>query len=210
MTKTELANLVRLLSDDKVEPYLFSDKDLFRTITEAEREASERALFLRLDSDFNINVLPTIANYELDPVIIFIDSAKLVSGFRPLIKTTRRELDFNINNWATETGTPKYYFQNYLTLTLYPIPDAAFTLMLDGSRRPQEELEIPEQYHEALANWCLYRFYSIHDADLGNVQLAQTHLDMFTKLFGHKRSAQFDTVHRAVSEISSLYRSPFQ
>jgi hypothetical protein len=187
-----------------------SDAYLSATIVEANREAAECALFIRLDNSYNKTTVIGKASYDLDPLIIFIDVAKLSGEARPLVKTTRRELDFTIQKWEAETGTPKYYFQQGDKITLYPLPDTVFTLLLDGSRRPEVDMEVPEQYHESLASWCLYRYFSSPDSDIANPALAQMHRAEFHKVFGHKRSAQFDTIHRAASENSPMYRHPFQ
>jgi len=209
MTKADLVAYVRTLADDLVQPYLTSEKTLDAYIFEAEREAAERALYLRLDSSYDISVVAGSAWYEISDLIIAINRAKLLGPDKPLIRTTRRELDFNLHQWEAKSGTPKYYFQEDHSLTLYPMPDADFTLLLDGARLPESSMETPERYHESLAYWCLYRIYSRPDIDIGNPGLASLNLNQFSKVFGHKRSAQFETVNANASEISPLYLNNF-
>jgi len=209
MTKADLVAYVRTLADDIVQPYLTSDKALNSYIDEAEREAAERALYLRLDSSYDISVIAGTATYEIIDLIVAINRAKLLGPDKPLIKTTRRELDFNLHQWEEKSGTPKYYFLEGLNLTLYPLPDANFTLLLDGSRFPESSMETPSRHHESLAYWCLYRIYSGRDADVSNPGLANLNLNQFSKVFGHKRSAQFETVNANASEISPLYLNNF-
>ena len=209
MTKADLVAYVRTLAEDLVQPYLTSDKTLDAYITGAEREAAERALYLRLDSSYDISVRSGTPTYEISDLIILINRVKLLGPDKPLIKTTRRELDFNLHQWEEKSGTPKYYFQEGLNITLYPIPDVGFTLLMDGARLPESSMETPAKYHESLAYWCLYRIYSGRDADVTNPGLANFNLSQFTKVFGHKRSAQFETVNANASEISPLYLNNF-
>jgi len=209
MKQSALVALIRRYSGDDVEPYVVPDAVLTSFISEAEVEAAERTQCLRLDASYDIAVTSGVSVYAINPVTIFIDSARLSGESKPLIKTTRRELDFNINKWITETGTPKYYFQDDTKITLYPMPDKAYTLQLDGSRRPTAILEIPSQYHDDLSAWCLFRFFSINNNGMTDMNKAAMYSGQFDKAFGHKRNALFDTVNRASSEQSTLYRNPF-
>ena len=209
MKQSALIALIRRYSGDDVEPYVVPDTVLASFISEAETEAAERAQYLRLDSTYDIAVTSGVSVYAINPSIIFLDSVRLSGEGKPLIKTTRRELDFNINKWVTEVSTPKYYFQDDTKLTLYPMPDKSYTMQLDGSRRPIVSMETPSQYHDDLSNWCLFRFFSINNNGMTDVNKALMYSSQFDKAFGHKRNALFDTVNRATSEQSTLYRNPF-
>ena len=209
MKQSALIALIRRYSGDDVEPYVVPDTVLAGFISEAETEAAERAQYLRLDSTYDIAITSGVSVYAINPSIIFLDSVRLSGEGKPLIKTTRRELDFNINKWVTEVSTPKYYFQDDTKLTLYPMPDKSYTMQLDGSRRPIVAMETPSQYHDDLSNWCLFRFFSINNNGMTDVNKALMYSSQFDKAFGHKRNALFDTVNRATSEQSTLYRNPF-
>ena len=209
MKQSALIALIRRYSGDDVEPYVVPDTVLAGFISEAETEAAERAQFLRLDSTYDIAITSGVSVYAINPSIIFLDSVRLSGESKPLIKTTRRELDFNINKWVTEVSTPKYYFQDDTKITLYPMPDKSYTMQLDGSRRPIVSMETPSQYHDDLSNWCLFRFFSINNSGMTDVNKAIMYSGQFDKAFGHKRNALFDTVNRASSDQSSLYRYPF-
>jgi len=209
MTKPELLALFRTLADDAVAPYLCSDTQVNLWISEAEREGAERALYLRTSATHNIAVLSGTAAYTINSGIIFIDRAKLSSERKPLLKTTRAELDANVTDWENVTGTPKYYFLANMSLTLYPKPDAGFTLTLDGSRRPATDMETPGYLHESLAHWLLYRFYSVRDADANSVQLSQQNLQTFAQIFGYKRKASFETAWRNSSYSALFTSNPF-
>ena len=209
MKQSALIALIRRYSGDDVEPYVVPDTVLASFISEAETEAAERAQYLRLDSTYDIAVTSGVSVYAINPSIIFLDSVRLSGESKPLIKTTRRELDFNINKWVTEVSTPKYYFQDDTKITLYPMPDKSYTMQLDGSRRPIVSMETPSQYHDDLSNWCLFRFFSINNSGMTDVNKALMYSGQFDKAFGHKRNALFDTVNRATSDQSTLYRNPF-
>ena len=209
MKQSALIALIRRYSGDDVEPYVVPDTVLASFISEAETEAAERAQYLRLDSTYDIAVTSGVSVYAINPSIIFLDSVRLSGEGKPLIKTTRRELDFNINKWVTEVSTPKYYFQDDTKITLYPMPDKSYTMQLDGSRRPIVSMETPSQYDDDLSNWCLFRFFSINNNGMTDVNKALMYSSQFDKAFGHKRNALFDTVNRATSEQSTLYRNPF-
>ena len=210
MTHDELIRFVRQLADDLVEDYQASDDDIISYIAEAEKEAAERALFFRTDSTYDISISASQASYDLDDLIIFLDRVKISGESKPLTKTTRRELDFEIDAWETATGTPQWYFQEGRTITLYPIPDAAGTLLVDASRYPERAMETPTERHEDLAYWTLYRIYSQRDADINAPQLAELNRQRFIEAFGHKRAYQHDTNIRNLSGHSSMYKHPFQ
>ena len=207
MKQSALIALIRRYSGDDVEPYVVPDAVLAGFINEAETEAAERALYLRLDNTYDIAVTNGVSVYPISPSVIFIESLQL-SG-KPLTKTTRRELDLNVSKWAEEVGIPKYYFQDDTKITLYPKPDKAYTLKLEGSRRPTASMETPSQYHDDLSHWCLFRFFSINNNGMTDVNKAIMYSGQFDKSFGHKRTALFDTVNRAATEKSTLYRNPF-
>jgi Holliday junction resolvase RusA-like endonuclease len=209
MKQSALIALIRRYSGDDVEPYVVPDTVLASFINEAETEAAERAQYLRLDSTYDIAVTSGVSVYAINPSVIFIDSVRLSGESKPLIKTTRRELDFNINKWISEVATPNYYFQDDTKLTLYPMPDKSYTMQLEGSRRPIVSMETPSQYHDDLSNWCLFRFFSINNSGMTDVNKAIMYSGQFDKTFGHKRNALYDTVNRAASEQSTLYRNPF-
>lgn len=209
MTKIELLSFIRTLSNDKVLPYLATDAEILNFISEAEKEAAERALYLRTDSSFNMRVLSGKALVCIDSAIIFIDRLKLQGKSSVLIKTSKAELDFEVNDWESRTGTPTHYYQTGHEITLYPKPDAAFVLQIDASRRPIEDMETPEHRHEDLAYWCLYRIYSIPDSDLLDLGKSAENLKKFDAIFGHKRNESFNKMWQDMPKEPAFMRSPF-
>ena len=209
MNTEEFINYVREIADDAVEPYLVSDESLLAYLGEAEREAFSRAYLAKTDESFDLPVTAGKASYELDELIFQVERLKLLSSNRPLIKTTKRELDFNINDWSLEAGKPKWFYQEGKVITLYPIPESSDKLMVDAWRYPDGQLETPEEHHEDLAYWVLYRYYSVNDADANNIQLSGFNLAQFSNAFGHKRSAQHGVNMQNISASSSMAINPF-
>ena len=211
MTQEELRRFIRTLADDRnKESPLVSDSELNMFIREAEREAFERSSLGRLDSTYNIRIVQSKSTYEIDELIIFIERAKLSGQSIPLLKTTKKELDFNVPGWELQPeGIPRFYFQNDLIITLYPKPNADFTLILDGCRYPEVSMETPSHLHESLAYWALYRFYSIHDIDTEDMRRAMENRDKFDKVFGHKKPQTFVRDWKNGSAHSPLYITGF-
>lgn len=209
MTKNELLDLVRVLADDITLPYLVSDERIESFIDEAEKEAFERSLIANTDNLYDFNVTLGVAEYTLNKDIFHVNRLKIEGALDVLLKTTKRELDFNIQRWESEKGEPKWYFQENRKITLYPIPDDNYKLLLDGYRYPTKEMETPEERHEDLAHWCLYRFFQIQDADILDIKLSQYHKALFQDAFGSKRSFEHDMNMRNFSQNSSMFRHPF-
>jgi hypothetical protein len=213
MTKPELLAFIRVLVDDTVADYSASDDTINKYIDEAEREGAERSLYLKTDSSFDINVRSGVASYDLDESIIFVERLKIQGATKPLIKTTKRELDFQKTNWeldvATDPAYPVYYFQERNRITLYPIPSADYKLQVDASRRPLYSMETPEELHESLAYWPVYRILIAPELDIYNPKAAFDNKKLFESVFGMKRTAWFDDLNRNLSMTSSMEPNPF-
>jgi hypothetical protein len=208
MTLDQLKHFIRVqIEDTNSDQYQLDDADLYRYIKEAEREAAERAGIFKIDR--NIALVADKATYTLCEVID-LTWVKVSGESFPLAKTTKRELDFELGPWdAQPSSTPKYYFRVDDQITLYPTPDAAGTLLLDGTRYADYDLETPEALHESLAYWPMYRFYSIPDIDTHDSARAQFFEDKFSQVFGKKKNHQFIQSWRNDSAYSSMAQSPF-
>ena len=213
MTKPELLAYIRVLVSDTVPEYNTSDTFINKYIDEAEREGAERSLYLKTDSSFDINITAGISDYNIDESIIFIERLKINGAVKPLIKTTKRELDFQKTSWeldvATDPAYPVYYFQERNKITLYPIPANSYTLLVDASRRPIYSMETPEELHESLAYWAVYRILINPDVDIYSPKAAFDNKKLFEAAFGMKRTAWFDDLNRNLSMSSSMEPNPF-
>ena len=211
MTKDDLISYIRLHIDDMDNaPYLVSDNLMQILIADAEKEAAERALYLKLLGTCDLAVVFGTNVYQVASEIIFIDRAKLKGQPQPLIKTTQKEIDFNYRNWESVIGLPTYYWLENDYLTLYPSPDKSYSLSLEGFRRPITDMETPPHLRRSLAYWVAYLVYMMPDLDKYNPGKAKESEDLFTKAFGPKRSAKFDELWRNGVEFSPLYKTQFQ
>ncbi len=210
MTKDDLRNYIRVLVDDTQEDYLCSNATMDTFIDEAEREAFERGLYGLLDESYDISVSAGVTRYEIDPLIFAITRLKLSGQQTILTKTTKRELDFQINNWKqTNQSTPLYWYQEGANLELYPPPDAAYTLLVDGYRYPESAMELPEELHEKLAYWVMFRFYSLQDVDAQSLQKAEMNRQLFNSVFGHKQKQDYLSYWHNGALTSPMRDHPF-
>jgi len=209
MTKDQLKSFVRTqIEDIDSQNYQLSDTNFNIFLKEAEREAFERAKLGRINQ--NITLVVDQASYDLPFEIIELIRVKISGEARPLVKTTQRELDFEISSWdAQPSSTPKYYYQVNDTITLYPTPDAVGTLLLDGYRYAEYELETPENLHESLGYWIMYRLYSIPDVDTSDAGKALLFESKFSDIFGHKKKQEFIETWRNGQPYSSMMAHPF-
>ncbi|NOQ36067.1 MAG: hypothetical protein GQ569_09250 [Methylococcaceae bacterium] len=209
MTKAELNAYIRVLVDDVEADYLCADTSLNRFIDEAEREVAERTLYFKLGDSHDFSTVASTAEYAIHTDIIFIDRIKISGEKLPLLKTTKKELDCQIQDWETIEEKPLYYYIYDNKIRLYPVPDDVYSIVLDGSRRPVSEMETPVHLHEDLAYWVMYRYYSIQDADVQNRQKAEENRAKFRAIFGNKRNIEFEQSWRNDAGYASMRAHPF-
>lgn len=136
----------------------------------------------------------------LDPRVIRVERAKLVTLNRPVVVCATARLDEYMpsidaydNNWSSDwesiTGTPKIALtdQEQGKLRLVPIPVDADTLQLTAVRFPLRELkdytfgmEVTDPEHQdALLDYMRYRGYTKQDADAFDEDAAAAALTAF-------------------------------
>lgn len=80
---------------------------------------------------------------------------------------------------ATQTGTPLYWYEWGTNINLYPIPDAVENLTLyyvkypDDIANVSDTLTIPDNYYDALLQYCLQQAYEQDDDWTGSAQKQQ-------------------------------------
>lgn len=102
------------------------------------------------------------------------------------------------------------------TLTLYPAPSGAGTLLSDVYRLPlydiddsfSDEPEIPAELHMGLVDWVLYRVYSTKDSELEDPARAQAALRDFTDRFGERRTGDAQRRHRERRRVTTRNQYP--
>lgn len=212
MTGRELIAKFRQLSQDEVEPYLWSDAFVLDCLNEAEREAADRARLL-YDDALNVEVEAGTARYAVHPKIIDIERAMLSSG-KGRHKLRLKLFDRLELDWKTpprsqhEAGLPwgrpfGLVYDGRQEVEIVPAPKMDGWLRLGAYRLPFADFdedaspEIPAIHHVALVDWALFRAFSIPDADEANEQLATFYLDRFDKYFGKRIDARKRRMQRA-------------
>jgi hypothetical protein len=196
MKLRDLFLIVRRDLDDLEEPYLWSDDQLLEFANDAEEEACRRARLIVDSATDDICVLAVTAltpDVDLDPRVIFIRRAKMLTGIRTLRRASYRDLDERLPGWETQEGTVSHFITDLATgsIRLFRIPEASDTLNLTVVRMPLAPMtgldaspEIPTRYHRSLRHWIKYRAYSVQDAELKNPQKAMEGMALFTAEFG--------------------------
>jgi hypothetical protein len=201
-------NLTALLSagrddlDDTVAPYFHSDARLTRFLNEAQREAARRARLITDSSTAAVCQIPIVAGtalYALDPRVIYVKRAQLLSQSDKLIKVTVLQLDSGCAGWQTQEATPPtHWVPDFESgkIRLFPIPKANDTLYLTVIREPLVDMsgslapEIAPRYHENLVHWMRYRAYMVRDAETYDPKKAAEALQLFEAEFGPATNAQ--------------------
>lgn len=205
MTFQELITFARQTHlDDTVDPYLWSDEQLFSYAGEAERQACRRgSCELILDEKLYLNLIAGQVRYALDLAILKIERVIWTdsNGDKIIEKTSERSLDNLATAWRqAEADKPTSYYVRGRFLYLDRAPTTAVieqdaTLNLQIWREPFQctdldaEPEIHLQHHEALAHWIAYRAFLLPDYDTRDIEQAQLHLSLFDQHFGDPLSA---------------------
>lgn len=200
MKVSDLITIARREADDTVSsPYLWSDPEWIEFAADAEYEAARRARLLKDSTTSAICQISVTAGnpvVALDSRVLFVRRAT-VAGV-PLRSIDHRDLDEQVPDWESLSGTPQAFIRNWDTGTirLYRAPDADLTLKLRVVRLPLNRIaskdqtpEINPRFHNALVHWMLYRAYSKKDTQTQDDQRAATHLALFEQEFGPKSSA---------------------
>lgn len=210
MTKADLINFIRVLADDTIPArYLCPAATLNTFIDESVREASERSVSVL--GSFPVVVSALGAEYTVDSSLIFINRIMPDWQEKPLIKTTKHELDYNIKDWEKDSeDKPLWYFQEGTKITIYAKPKLAGNIVIDGTIRTSDLTAIPANLHESLAYWSLYRYFSINQSNTLSPAKSAESLTLFTQAFGAKRSEEFNKSWRNGSSHSSMNKNIFR
>lgn len=202
MKVSALIREYRRESDDTAEPPFVADADLIDLANEAEEEACRRALLLRDTTTTAVCVYAITAGnpvVTLHASIIDVLRVKMTAETVPLPFVPQDEMDRVNVGWDSMTGKPRAVVVGRDTgkLRLWPSPTANETLTLTVTRLPvapmndaEDSPEIPAAYHRALAQWMLYRVYSIQDSELYDAKKADKCLARFEGEFGRRQSAR--------------------
>lgn len=139
---------------------------------------------------------PTVAaqrDYPLSTVSTEINSIASVSADDRQLLWVGRDVYQELNPLnSTSSGKPKWYTWWADTLSLYPTPDAAYSLTMRGYRKPLDWVadgaggipDLPDELHNTVATWALSKSYNQQeDPELGGIYEGQfwRELDEFQK-----------------------------
>lgn len=207
MTLADLIRRFRVLAEDKVKPYLWSDEDITDWLNDAQAQAAVRGRLLVEDANPAICEVAVVAGrhtYKLHPTVY-----ELVrTGFRPAAAggrpckfslKSREWLDANYPEWRdaddwqyTRDGQ-RYLVQNDTSVRIVPIPGEDGMLTIEAYRLPLKKLtadndtaspEIHTAHHEHLIQWALHRAFGIPDSEVYDPVRAEKAERAFTAYFG--------------------------
>lgn len=192
MNRAELRAAARQRLNDLVEGYGWSDAELNGWINEAVREAAIRAGLL--SAAVTVALVGGQAEYPLDSAISYVLSARLAAGGL-LMRTARATLDAHCADWMATTGTPTQFFIEGRTLTVWPTPAAAATVLLQTHQYPaalttdQHSPSLEDHEHLFLVEWVIYRAGQKRDMDF-TLPNPEQYEASFTRAFGPRPSAR--------------------
>lgn len=190
--------------NDAVAEYLWSDAGLLRKLTEAERQACNRADLIYDDSTLaytRITLVDGQASYSIDPKVTVIEN--IIFDNKYVTKKTKEDMDSVSSTWRTDSGMAGktiYAVISGRKLRISPVPDATDAgsyIYLETYRLPAvditlttQEPEIPKENHRDLIYWVLHECFSLPDMDTYNPQKAAEYLGRFNQIFGDPVSAK--------------------
>jgi hypothetical protein len=178
MTVNEVITLFRRQSEDSVYTYdrdmpdsqsFWSNFQLIQYLNEGQNEFAEETYCFKDGDSFSLSLTGTEATYEIDPRILKVERAELLSTNTMLKLKTIEEYqqtsyrdDYGhrkASSWEEHTGTPTTLITDIDSgyFRVYPIPTESDTVKLTVRRLPlnvldslDDELEIPQRYQYGL------------------------------------------------------------
>ena len=174
-TPKDLVDAFRAYSRDTVDPYLWSDSELYQYATEAEASVAQELLCLQDMSSAAavLNITAGEPTVLLHPSTIRVRSAFFIADGRQRSLELRTMDGMRDEKVFVDTGPPRVLILGGSSgsARIYPIPTEDGTLQLTIFRTPLKALsttakfEIPFHYTPALLEWMSYLAYRKHDAD---------------------------------------------
>lgn len=197
MTLGELIDEYRTKARDKRRPYFCDDAELTKLVNDAIEEAAIRSRLIPATEEIGIDVGES--RYPMPSYLFEVRTAELIdaAGKRyPVSPKTRDELDYLKPGWRHLTERPEFFVVDDTELVIGCIPDATYTLSIEGYRTPRKKLstdkDVPEIHpanHAGLLHWVLYKAFGNQDADLFDPNRAAAEEAEFTRQFGKRPSA---------------------
>lgn len=198
MNLSQLIERFRSASNDKVEPYFWSDEEVTQWLNDAEIEAAVRGRLIHESDNSSMCSITVVggksvyplhaAIYELTNITLLDES---LHSHTPIKLISTEALDGVMPGWRFSTGNPAYAVQMDRSIRLVPTPMATGRVHVEGYRMPKREMEdvddfpeINHAHHRHLVCWALHKAFSIPDAELFDSKRAELAEQEFTKYFG--------------------------
>ena len=187
---------------------LWPHKQLVRYANEAIIEACKRAPLIK--RAYKIPITAGIVDYAIDPSILQIYDAQLISQDSPLEKVTEAQLDtFDRQFWRTRKATPHAYIRTKQNIKIYPIPVLDDSLVFSTSNIPDDnfdfESEIEPDHYRGFQYYIAYKAYLKEGPDTKNLDKANGYLKKFDDYFGRPKSAKYLTVTQNSPMYGGVY-----
>lgn len=200
MNLKELVRLVRVQSNDKIEPYFNEDEDIITWLNQAVDEACIRGRLIHenINADVcEISVLANQSQYPLHESLYELTRLTLVPGSHDKQQSLRLVSEEWLNmyfrqDWPTAKGHPEYAIQSDTAIRLVPTPSMASELFIEGYRTPIVDMQLDDdkpvdlhkQHHVHLVEWALHKAFSIPDTEFFDPNRAEIAETKFTEYFG--------------------------
>lgn len=189
--------------DDWGKPYLWSTEFLTRALNRAVFEACRRSMLIFDEATPDVCRIDVVAGsrvYALHPRVLAVMSARLDSTAEELGRDPSvLQLDSAHPMWRSLTGTPTGFatLRQFVYLNRTPSEDDAlsirvYRLPLDTEAMSAllDEPPVPEEFHEDLTHWALYKAFRKRDSEAYSIKDSDDELDKFEKAFGKAPSAR--------------------
>lgn len=162
-------------SDAEASQLRWTNEELSFFLTQAEREIARRTKVLKDTSgNYDITTVVNQMDYPLDQKILRVFHAEADGQ---LLRDLEIEELINQYHWRDRKGKPSRIITDFgaRKVTLWPVPDAIYTINLIVDRLPLKDLnwedaeaqspEIPEMHHFPMINYAAYLAYMKDEAN---------------------------------------------
>lgn len=162
MTVSDLITYIRQRYNAVSDNYFADSSEMVNHIYNACQQLAAETLCI--ERTYSTTTVASTAEYAFPTYLL--GTKRVTYDSSKLQKITQRELDIlTINQGATTSGTPLYYYEWARAITLYPVPDSAETLLVYGYAEPQaltttSTLEVPTRMHLRLADFVVAQMYA--------------------------------------------------
>lgn len=186
--------------DDSRGDELWDEDFMFRSFTEAQRQACNRQNLLFSD-DETISLNNGVSTYDLPQLATNIKYVGIEG--KEVKHQSVKEVEASNPAWRTESGVTgksvKFIIRGN-RIRFIPMPDAndnglkvtfeMFRLPYNAFTSISQQPEIPEEFHRDLIYWVLHEAYKKQDADTFSQERSDYFLNRFSSIFGEYISAE--------------------